>query len=307
MPMSSQPAHKSVAPHRAGYVAIAGRPNVGKSTLLNRMVGQKVSIVSAKPQTTRLRVTGIVTRPQGQAVFVDTPGHQTAHRSALNRMMNRAIAATLHEVHAAIWVVEALQFGDGDRAVEALLPAALPVVLAINKIDRITDKKRLLPFMAGLAGRRSYAAVVPISAAKGTQLEALLDAVLPLLPEGPVLFGADEITTLSERVLAAELLREKLFRLLGDELPYGAAVEIEQFEEAAGLRRIRAAIIVGKNSHKAMVIGKGGAKLKAIGTSARQDMERLFGGKVFLETWVKVRSDWAEDDASLRRLGYGAE
>jgi len=303
--MSSRPAPEGIAAaHRAGYVAIAGRPNVGKSTLLNRMVGQKVSIVSAKPQTTRVRVTGIVTRPHGQVVFVDTPGHQTAHRSALNRMMNRSVAATLQEVHAAIWVVEASRFEDSDRTVEELLPVSLPVVLAINKIDRIADKKRLLPFIGRLAERRAFAAVVPVSATKGTQVGALLDAVIPLLPEGPVLYGEDEITTLSERVLAAELLREKLFRLLGDELPYGAAVEIEQFEEENELRRIRAAILVGKSSHKAMVIGKGGAKLKEIATAARRDMERLFGGKVFLETWVKVRGGWSEDDAALKRLGY---
>jgi GTP-binding protein Era len=303
--MSSRPALEATSRHRAGYVAIVGRPNVGKSTLLNRMVGQKLSIVSAKPQTTRLRITGIVTREHAQAVFVDTPGHQTAHRSALNRMMNRAVAATLQEVHAAIWVVEALSFDDGDRSVEELLPSELPVVLAINKIDKVADKKRLLPFIGELSERRKFAAMVPVSASKGTQVEALLDAVTPLLPEGPVLFGADEITTVSERLLAGELLREKLFRMLGDELPYGTAVEIEHFEEERDLRRIRAVILVAKSSHKAMVIGKGGGKLKSIGMSARQDMERLFGGKVFLETWVKVRSGWAEDDTALKRLGYG--
>jgi GTP-binding protein Era len=302
--MSSRPAPEETSRHRAGYVAIVGRPNVGKSTLLNRMVGQKISIVSPKPQTTRLRITGIVTRADAQVVFVDTPGHQTSHRSALNRMMNRAVSATLQEVNAAIWVVEALSFEEGDKAVERLLPEELPVVLAINKIDRVSEKQRLLPFIGQMAERRKFAALVPISAAKGTQVGALLDAIVPFMPEGPELFGKDEITTVSGRVLAAELLREKLFRLLGDELPYGSAVEIEQFEEEGDLRRIRAVILVGKSGHKAMVIGKGGGKLKAIATSARQDMERLFGGKVFLEIWVKVRSGWAEDDTALKRLGY---
>ena len=292
-------------PHRTGYVAIVGQPNVGKSTLLNRMVGQKISIVSSKPQTTRFRITGIVTRRQAQMVFVDTPGHQTAHRSTLNRMMNRAVAATLQEVDAAIWVVAALNFDDGDRTIETLLPTELPVILAINKIDRVVEKKLLLPFIGQIAERRNFAAVVPVSAAKGTQIEGLLDTVAPLLPEGPALFGENDITTASERLLAAELLREKLFRLLGDELPYGTAVEIEQFEEERNLRRIRAAILVAKSNHKAMLIGKGGAKLKAIATSARQDMERMFGGKVFLETWVKVRSGWSENEAALKQLGYG--
>jgi len=295
----------STGPHRAGYVAIVGQPNVGKSTLLNRMVGQKVSIVSSKPQTTRFRITGIVTRRHAQMVFVDTPGHQTAHRSALNRMMNRAVAATLQEVDAAIWVVAALSFDEGDRTLEKLLPTELPVILAINKIDRVADKKLLLPFIGHIAERRNFAAVVPVSAAKGTQIDALLDTVPPLLPEGPALFGEDDMTTVSERLLAAELLREKLFRLLGDELPYGTAVEIEQFEEERNLRRIRAAILVAKSNHKAMLIGKGGAKLKAIATAARQDMERMFGGKVFLETWVKVRSGWSENEAALKQLGYG--
>ena len=305
--MSSHTGRDGAPRHRAGYVAIVGRPNVGKSTLLNRMVGQKVSIVSAKPQTTRLRITGIVTRSQAQIVFVDTPGYQTAHRSTLNRLMNRAVAATIAEVNAAIWVVQALDFDERDEAIEGLLPRELPVVLAINKIDRVDDKKRLLPFIERLAPRRDFAAVVPVSASKGTQVEALADAVDPLLPEGPALFDPDEITTVNERDLAAELLREKLFRLLGDEVPYGTAVEIEHFQVQGGLRRIGAVVVVAKNSQKGMVIGKGGEKLKSIATQARKDMERLFGGKVYLELWVKVRSGWAEDPAALKRLGYGPQ
>ena len=290
--------------HRAGYVAIVGRPNVGKSTLLNRMVGQKVSIVSRKPQTTRLNITGIVTREDAQIVFVDTPGYQTEHRSTLNRLMNRAVAAAVDGVDAALWVVEALHFGERDEAIGRLLAPTLPVVLAINQIDRVSDRKLLLPFIAQLAKFRDLAAFVPVSATGGTNVEALLRAVAALMPEGPALFGADEITTVNERVLAAEILREKLFRQLGEEVPYGTAVEIEKFEMEGALRRIHAVVLVGKQSQKGMVIGKGGEKLKAIATPARQDMERLFGGKVFLELWVKVRKGWAEDETILKRLGY---
>ena len=290
--------------HRAGYVAIVGRPNVGKSTLLNRMVGEKVSIVSPKAQTTRLRITGIVTRRQAQIVFVDTPGYQTAHRSTLNRLMNRSVSAAIAEVDAVMCVVEALRFDERDQAVVQLLTPGLPAVLALNKIDRVDDKRRLLPFFERLAALRDFAAVVPVSASKGTQVEALLDAVAPLLPAGPALFEPDELTTVSERVLAAELLREKLFRSLGEEVPYGTAVEIERFETQGGLRRIGAVILVAKSSQKGMVIGKGGEKLKTMGTQARHDMERLFGGKVHLELWVKVRSGWAEDPDALKRLGY---
>jgi GTP-binding protein Era len=292
--------------YRAGYVAIVGRPNVGKSTLLNRLVGQKLSIVSRKPQTTRARITGIVTREHAQVVFVDTPGYQKGHRSTLNLAMNRAVVAAAQEVNAIIWVVEALRFADGDGIVEPLLANGPPVVLAINKIDRIAEKQRLLPFIETMAQGRRLAAVVPISAASGDQVETLLRAVVPLLPPGPALFEADEITTINERVLAAELLREKLFGLLGDELPYGSAVEIEGFQTEGALRRINATILVSKDSHKAMVIGSGGARLKAISTAARRDMERMFDGKVYLEVWVRVRRGWVDDQAALKRLGYGA-
>jgi len=304
--MSLQAATEPAARHRAGYVAIVGRPNVGKSTLLNRMVGQKLSIVSRKPQTTRLAVSGIVTRPDAQVVFVDTPGYQTEHRSTLNRSMNRAVIAALQEVDAVIWVVEALRFDRRDRSVGDLIPNETPVVLAVNKIDRVRDRGLLLPFLDELARVRNFAALVPVSAASGAQVEALLAEVARLLPPRPVLFDADDVTTVSERVLAAELLREKLFNLLGDELPYAAAVEIEQFRVEGGLRRIRATILVDRDSHKGIVIGQGGRHLKTIASRARLDMERLFGGKVFLETRVKVRKGWAEDAATLNRLGYGA-
>lgn len=291
--------------HRAGTVAIVGRPNVGKSTLLNHLVGSKISITSSRPQTTRQRITGIVTRPDAQIVFVDTPGYQTEHDNALNRTMNRSVAASLQEVNSVIWVVEALKYDRRDEAVSRLLPSQAQVILAINKIDAVKEKPRLLPFIAGLSGRRRFEAIIPVSAAKGSQVGELLDAVVRLLPEGPPLHDADELTTVNERLLAAELLREKLFQQLGDELPYAATVEIERFRLDGGLRRIDASILVDKESHKPIVIGKQGAKLKSIATRARHDMERLFGGKVFLQVWVKARRGWAENETTLKRLGFG--
>ncbi len=290
--------------HRSGYVAIVGRPNVGKSTLLNRLVGMKVSITSRRPQTTRHRITGIVSEPDAQLVLVDTPGFQTVHGGALNKLMNRVVTDSIQGVDVVLFVVEAGTFGADDRKVLALLPQRIPVVLVINKIDRARDKSRLLPFIARMSTEFDFAEVVPVSAAKGTQVARLLDAVKPYLPEGPALYGEDEITDRPERFLAAELLREKLFRLLGEELPYAATVVVEKFETEAGLRRIHAAIVVDKPNHKAMVIGKGGAKLKDIATQARVDMEKLFGGKVFLEVWVKVNSGWAESLRALKNLGY---
>jgi len=293
----------STSVHRAGYIAIVGRPNVGKSTLLNRLVGQKISITSRKPQTTRQRITGILTREDAQLVFVDTPGFQTKHRSALTRIMNRSVTQSLQEVDVVLWVIEALKFDELDAALQRLLPGNVPVVLAINKVDRLEDKNALLPFIRELSERFQLNAIVPVAAEKGERLDELVKAVVPLLPEQPPVFGEDEITTSSERFLATELIREKLFRLLGEELPYAAAVEIERFEMDGQLRRIHAAIIVDKASQKAIVIGKGGEKLKVVATQARKDMEQLFGGKVFLEVWVKVKSGWADDSAVLRRTG----
>ena len=290
--------------HRSGHVAIVGRPNVGKSTLLNRLVGMKVSITSRRPQTTRHRITGIVSEADTQLVLVDTPGFQTVHGGALNKLMNRIVTGSLQGVDVVLFVVEAGTFGADDRKVMALLPRRIPVVLVINKIDRARDKSRLLPFIARVSTEFDFAQVVPVSAAKGTQVARLVDAVKPYLPEGPALYGEDEVTDRPERFLAAELLREKLFRLLGAELPYAATVVVEKFETEAGLRRIHAAIVVDKPNHKAIVIGKGGAKLKDIATQARVDMEKLFGGKVFLEVWVKVKSGWAESLKALKYLGY---
>ena len=290
--------------HRTGCVAIVGRPNVGKSTLLNRLVGMKVSITSRRPQTTRHRITGIVSEPDAQLVLVDTPGFQTVHGGALNKLMNRVVTDSLGGVDVVLFVVEAGTFAADDRKVLALLPKRIPVVLVINKIDRAKDKRRLLPFIARVSSEFDFAQVVPVSAAKGTQVDRLLVAVKPYLPEGPVMYGEDEVTDRPERFLAAELLREKLFRLLGEELPYAATVIVEKFETEAGLRRIHAAIVVDKPNHKAMIIGKGGAKLKDIATQARLDMEKLFGGKVFLEVWVKVNTGWAGSLKALKNLGY---
>ena len=290
--------------HRTGCVAIVGRPNIGKSTLLNRLVGMKVSITSRRPQTTRHRITGIVTEPDAQLVLVDTPGFQTVHGGALNKLMNRVVTDSLEGVDVVLFVVEAGTFAADDRKVLALLPKRIPVVLVINKIDRAKDKRRLLPFIARVSTEFEFAQVVPVSAAKGTQVDRLLVAIKPYLPEGPVIYGEDEVTDRPERFLAAELLREKLFRLLGEELPYAATVVVEKFETEAGLRRIHAAIVVDKPNHKAMIIGKGGAKLKEIATQARLDMEKLFGGKVFLEVWVKVNAGWAGSLRALKNLGY---
>ncbi|MDR0633891.1 MAG: GTPase Era [Azoarcus sp.] len=289
---------------RVGFVAIVGRPNVGKSTLLNRLVGQKISIVSNKAQTTRHRVTGILNTAGAQFVFVDTPGFQTRHRNALNRAMNRSVSQALAGVDLVFFVVEADSFGDEDRAALAVVPDAAKVVLVISKIDRLADKRRLLPCIDRLRHLREFAAIVPLSAERDRNCDALIAAALPLLPPGAPLYGEDEITDRGERFLAAEFLREKLFRLLGDELPYGIEVEIEKFETEGALRRIHAAVIVDKSAHKGIVIGKGGDRLKRVASEARAEMERLFGGRVFLETWVKVRSGWADDERALKSLGY---
>lgn len=294
----------SEATHRAGYVAIVGRANVGKSTLLNRLVGQKVSITSRKPQTTRHPITGILTRADVQLVFVDTPGFQTRRNTALHRLMNRSVAGSLQDVDVIVLVVEALKFDERDAALCKLLPQRTPLLVAVNKIDRLRDKNLLLPFIKSLDEKLRCSAIVPVSAQKELGLDKLVEAILPVTPAGPRLFEEDEITRSSERFLAAELIREKLIRLLGEELPYAAAVDIERFETRGGLRRIYAEIIVDKESQKPIVIGNKGEKLKTIVSRARADMERLFGGKVFLEVWVKVKSGWADDERALRRMGY---
>lgn len=289
---------------KSGYIAIVGRPNVGKSTLLNRLIGEKISIVSRKAQTTRHRIVGILTNPDAQYVFVDTPGFQTQHGNALNRSMNRGVTQALADVDVVLFVIEADRFDARDKEVLRLMPTDRPVILVLNKIDQMKDKTKLLPIMADLATQGSFAAIIPVSAAKGKQLEMLLAEARKHLPNDELLFGEDEITDKSEKFLAAEYIREKLFRLIGDELPYAATVEVEKFEVDGALRRISAAIVVDRAGHKAIIIGKGGETLKRIASEARQDMERLFDGKVFLEVFVKVKSGWADDERLLKSLGY---
>jgi len=271
---------------------------------MNRLIGQKVSITSRKPQTTRHRITGVQTRPGVQFVFVDTPGFQTRHGGALNASLNRTVKATLAEVDAVVFVVEAARFGPEDEQVLRLLPVDRPVVLAINKVDRVADLSTLLPFAQAMAGRYRFADIVPVSAQQGTQTAALLDVLAPYLPESEPMFAADDLTDRPSRFLVAELLREKVFRLTGDEVPYGTTVVIEKYEETPNLVRVYAAILVDKPAHKGMLIGRGGDHLKQIASVARADMERLLGTKVFLEVWVKVRSGWADDAGALRQLGF---
>lgn len=289
---------------RTGYVAIVGRPNVGKSTLMNRLIGQKISIVSRKPQTTRHRVSGILTAANAQFIFVDTPGFQTAHRNALNRAMNRSVIHTLSDVDVVVLVVEAARFSDADRAVLKLLPDDVPSIVVINKTDRLADKARLLPQIGELEAEGKFAEFVPTSAERGQGLDMLLAAVEKYLPEAPPVFGPDDLTDRSERFLAAEFLREKVFRQLGEELPYSIAVEIEKFEHIGNLRHIHAAIVVDKDNHKGIVIGEKGSRLKRIGADARRELESLYEGKVFLELWVKVKSGWADDERAIKSLGY---
>ncbi len=289
---------------RCGTVAIVGRPNVGKSTLLNHILGVKLSITSRKAQTTRHRLLGIHTTEDAQYLFVDTPGFQTRHINALNRTLNKTVQQVLAEVDVVLFVIEALHFGEADRKVLALLPKSTPVLLVINKADKLDDKAELLPFIGKLAEDFTFAEVVPVSAKRGLALDELLLAIRKHLPEQPAIYAEDELTDRSERFLAAEILREKVFRLLGEEVPYSVAVEIEKFELDGVLRRIHAAIIVDKENQKPILIGKGGEKLKRISTEARQDMEKLFDGKVYLETWVKVKGGWADDERALKSLGY---
>lgn len=289
---------------RAGYAALLGRPNVGKSTLLNRLIGQKISITASKPQTTRHVILGIQTLPDAQIVYVDTPGlHQG--RRAMSRYLNRAAASVLGYVNVAVFLIEALRWTEEDRDVlQRLADFQGPVVLAVNKVDRIADRSRLLPFLRDVASQREFAEIVPLSALKGDNVAALERTIAHRLPAGDFLFPADQITTASERFMAAELIREKLTRLLRDELPYALTVAIERFAEEERLTRIHAVIWVERTSQKGIVIGQGGAMLREAGRQARQDLERLLGRPVFLETWVKVREGWSDDERALRSLGY---
>lgn len=294
-----------MTPFRCGTVAIAGRPNTGKSSLLNKLVGQKIAIVSPKAQTTRRTVTGIFTTASCQYVFVDLPGYQTRHVNVLNRSLNRQATEGARDCDVAVFVVEALRYGTEDREVLARIPQAQRVVLAVNKIDLVKNRLELLPFIERLQNERAFAAIVPVSARGGRNLPELLKVVEGLLPVGPAAYPADQLTDKDERFFAVEILREKLFQLLGEELPYRCDVAIESFKEEGRLRRIEATIWVERESQKAIVIGAKGAQLKRISSAARRDMERLFDGKVYLGVWVKVKRDWTGDARLLKQLGYG--
>ncbi|KTD64866.1 GTPase Era [Legionella spiritensis] len=288
-----------------GYIALVGRPNVGKSTLLNRILQQKLSITSRKPQTTRHSILGIHTADEHQFVYVDTPGIHQGSKKAMNRLMNKTAISVLRDVDVAVMVVDGMNWNDEDEYVLGLIAkASIPCILAVNKVDRITDKKELLPWIEKISQHHAFAAIIPISAKTGVQVEQLQQQLRPFLPEGPHLFGDDQVTDRSTRFLCSELVREKIFRLCGQELPYSTTVEIESFKEEDALIRIHALILVDKPNHKRIIIGEKGQKLKEIATGARLDMEQLLGKKVFLQCWCKVKSGWADDERMLKQLGY---
>ena len=314
---TATPAAVPEAEQRCGLVAIVGRPNVGKSTLMNALVGQKVSITSRKAQTTRHRITGICTDGDTQFVFVDTPGFQTRHTvkgtAALNRNLNKTVQATLSDVQVVLFLVEAGRFGPDDAKVLALLPPDKPVLLIANKLDQVKLRETLFPWLQQMQTEFPFKEIVPMSAEKPADVKRLLGVVRPYMEQQAWWYDAEALTDRTDRFMASEIIREKLFRLTGDELPYTSTVVIDQYTEeappigkpkATGLVRIAATIIVERDQHKGMVIGDKGDRLKRIGTEARTEMERLVGCKVFMEIWVKVRSGWADDDARLRTYGY---
>ncbi len=289
--------------YKCGLVAIVGRPNVGKSTLLNRIVGQKISITSRKAQTTRHRVMGVHTTDEAQFVFVDTPGFQTRHTNTMNRTMNKRVRETLSDTDVVMMLVEAGRLTNEDRQVMELLPKDRPLILVVNKIDSVKDRGVLMAYLQEASAAHAFTEIVPVSAKQSNNLDELLKVVQVHLPENAPLFGEDDVTDQTERQLAAELIREKVFRLSGEEIPYGVAVQIDKFEEEGNLRRIFATILVDREGHKAILIGKGGEKLKTISTQARLDMEHAFDSKVYLEVWVKVKGGWADDVRMLKSLG----
>jgi len=289
---------------RTGVIAVVGRPNVGKSTLVNALVGAKVSIVSSKPQTTRHRILGVRTETDTQYIFADTPGFQTQYRNALNQTMNRAVTQALAEVDVVLWLVEAGKFTPADQRILPLLPRDKPVLLVVNKIDTVADKNRLLPFLESMAKQFAFAEIVPLCAEKDQDALRLPPILKPYLPEGEAWFAEDDITDRPARFLAAEIVREKVFRLTGDEIPYAVAVSVEEYAQEGALARIGAVIWVERETHKPIVLGKGGEHIKRIASEARQDMEKLFGHKVFLTLWVKVKSGWADDARLIKQFGY---
>ena len=294
---------------RCGLIAIVGKPNVGKSTLLNALVGQKISITSRKAQTTRHRIIGIRTVNEAQFIFVDTPGFQTRHSNALNRSLNKTVLGAVSDVDLVLFVVQAGSYNSADDKVLDLLSSQVPVVLLANKLDQVHRRAELAPWMQDMGCNYNFAELIPMSAKNSKDIERLLTLCKNYLPEQPWWYGQDELTDKSEKFLAAEIIREKLFRLTGDELPYTSTIVIDKFEEEKGrtvsrMIRIAATLVVERDGHKAMVIGEGGERLKRIGTEARQELEKLMDAKVFLELWVKVRSGWADDEARVRSFGY---
>lgn len=299
----------AAGPQRCGLVAIVGKPNVGKSTLLNALVGQKISITSRKAQTTRHRITGIRTEGATQFVFADTPGFQTRHSTALNKSLNKAVMGTIGDVDVVMLVVEAGRFTPADAKVLGLLKPGIPVVLVANKLDEVGRRAELAPWLQEVAAKAQFAEIVPMSAKNPKDVQRVFGILEKYLPEQPWFYGEDELTDRSEKFLAGETVREKLFRFTGDELPYTSTVVIDKFEEEPSPKfgrmvRIAATIVVERDGHKAMVIGEKGERLKRIGMEARQELEKLMDCKVFLEVWVKVRSGWADDEARVRSFGY---
>jgi GTP-binding protein Era len=290
---------------KSGFVAIVGRPNVGKSTLLNHLLGQKISITSRRPQTTRHRIHGIKTTDLGQAVFVDTPGIHANEKRAMNRYLNRAAGTAFSDVDVILWVIDRPEFHAEDELIfKRIRHAGIPVILAINKIDRIEDKEALLPFLQGALEQFEFSALIPLSALRGANLDVLEATLFEHLPEGDLIFPEDQVTDRSMRFMASEIIREKLLRSLGQEVPHALTVEIEEYKVEDGLTRIRALILVERSGQKAIVIGKGGEVLKKVGERSRLDLERLIEGKVFLQLWVKVKEGWSDDERALRSLGY---
>jgi GTP-binding protein Era len=289
---------------RCGSVAFAGRPNAGKSSLLNALLGEKLAIVSAKAQTTRHLLTGMLTTGDCQYLLVDLPGYQTRHPGLLNRALNRRAVEGTRDCDLVTFVVEALRYGSEDRMVLTRIPREARIVVAVNKIDLVKDRAELLPFLQRLSQEREFAALVPVSARSGENLPELLRMLREGLPQGPAAYPVEQLTDRNERFFAAEILREKLFRRLGEELPYRCDVALESFKEEGKLRRIEATIWVERDSHKPIVIGAAGATLKKIASDARREMETRFGGKVMLSVWIKVKRDWTSDARALRQLGY---
>jgi GTP-binding protein Era len=295
----------SDTPSRCGYVAIVGRPNVGKSTLLNHLLGQKISITSRKPQTTRHQVLGIKTEDNHQIIFVDTPGLHKDAGKAINRYMNRAASAAIRDVDLVVFVVDRTAWTEEDSIVlEQIEQSGLPTMLVVNKVDLLADKTELLPHLQSLAARAEFSAILPVSALRQHNVDALEEQILTLLPESGHFFPEDQITDRSQRFLAAEIVREKIMRQLGDELPYSIAVEIEEFAQEGQMLHISAVIFVERTGQKRILIGDKGSRLRSIGSDARRDMEGLFDSKVMLRLWVKVKSGWSDDERALRSLGY---